>query len=152
LSNGPSIEELAARLARLEDERAILQTLHRYGHCIDYGLEPEWVDCFTDDGVFDVRARNGDTMFLCTGREELKTFVAGHTRPPAAYHKHFVADSMIEINDDTAHVDSYFARVDADADGGPAFVVAMGAYRDDLVRCPDGKWRIRVRRAELEDR
>jgi hypothetical protein len=49
------VQELVKRLAALEEERAILRTLYRYGHSIDYGLELEWVDCFTEDGVFDVR-------------------------------------------------------------------------------------------------
>ena len=53
------VEELVRRLAALEAERAILRTLYRYGHSIDYGLEQEWVDCFTEDGVFDVRRRVG---------------------------------------------------------------------------------------------
>ena len=51
------VQESVRRLAALEAERAILRTLYRYGHSIDYGLEQEWVDCFTEDGVFDVRRR-----------------------------------------------------------------------------------------------
>jgi SnoaL-like domain len=152
MSDGLNTEDLAARLAHLEDERAIMRTLQRYGHSIDYGLEEDWVDCFTDDGVFDVRARNGDVFVRCEGRDALLAFVQGHTRPPAAYHKHVVVDPMIEISGDSAHVDSYFARIDADDDGGRAFVMAMGRYRDDLVRCPDGMWRISSRLAEIQDR
>jgi 3-phenylpropionate/cinnamic acid dioxygenase small subunit len=48
--------DLEARIALLEDEQAILKNLYRYGHSIDYGDEEAWVDCFTEDGVFDVRA------------------------------------------------------------------------------------------------
>jgi len=40
------VQELVRRLAALEAERAILRSLYRYGHSIDYGLEREWVDCF----------------------------------------------------------------------------------------------------------
>ena len=32
-----TLESLAVRLQMLEDERAILQTLHQYGHAMDYG-------------------------------------------------------------------------------------------------------------------
>ena len=42
------VQELLRRLAALEAERAILRTLYRYGHSIDYGLEQEWVDCFIE--------------------------------------------------------------------------------------------------------
>jgi hypothetical protein len=151
MSDGPSIEDLTVRLRHLEDERAILRTLYRYGHAIDYGHEQEWIDGFTDDGVFDVRNRGGDVFVRCEGRQELLAFVQGHTRPPAAYHKHLVVDPMIDIDGDAAHVDSYFARIDADDDGGKTFVMAMGRYRDELVRCPDGIWRIRARLAEIQD-
>src|SRR5271169_2762884 len=152
MSSPVNIEDLAIRLARLEDERAILQTLYRYGHALDYGHEDDWVDGFTTDGVFDVRNRNGELFVRCEGREQLLTFAQEHTRPPAAYHKHFVVDPLIELKGDTAHVDSYFARIDADDAGGHAYVIAMGRYRDDLVRCPDGVWRIRLRLAEIQDR
>ena len=49
--------DIESRLALLEAESAILKNLYRYGHAIDYGDEEAWVDCFTEDGVFDVRAR-----------------------------------------------------------------------------------------------
>src|SRR5439155_10811096 len=35
--------DLAAQLALLEDERAVLRTLHTYGQSIDYGEEEAWV-------------------------------------------------------------------------------------------------------------
>ena len=35
---------------------------------------------------------------------------------------------------------------------GRAYVMAMGRYRDELVRCADGEWRIRERLAEIQDR
>jgi hypothetical protein len=150
MSDTPSVQELAARLALLEDERAILRTLYRYGHALDYGLEDEWADCFTEDGVFDVRSRDGESFVRCEGREQLHAFAAGHTRAPMAFHKHFVADPLITFDGETARVDSYFARVDADGPGGHTYIVAMGRYRDELVRCPDGVWRITLRLAEMQ--
>ncbi|MCU1457885.1 MAG: hypothetical protein JWL73_1977, partial [Actinomycetia bacterium] len=42
-----AVLDLEARVARLEAERDILDLLSRYGHAIDYGLEHEWVDCFS---------------------------------------------------------------------------------------------------------
>jgi SnoaL-like domain len=150
MSDTPSIQELAARLALLEDERAVLRTLYRYGPALDYGHEDDWVDCFTEDGVFDVRSRDGESFVRCEGREQLHAFAAGHTRAPMAFHKHFVADPLITFDGETARVDSYFARVDADGPGGHTYIVAMGRYRDELVRCPDGVWRITLRLAEMQ--
>jgi hypothetical protein len=40
------VQELVRRLAALETERAILRTLYRYGHSIDYGLEQDAWEIF----------------------------------------------------------------------------------------------------------
>jgi hypothetical protein len=148
------IDELSARLARLEDERAVLDNLHRYGYSIDYGLEDDWVDCFLPDVRFEVRRRlETDNLTVCEGEDALRRFVANHTRPPARYHKHIVVDSRIVVAGDRATSVSYFIRVDADiASSGRSFVHAMGRYHDTLARCDDGRWRFIERLAEVEDR
>jgi hypothetical protein len=145
-------QELAARVVALEDERAITRTLCRYSHAIDYGLEEEWVDCFTEDGVFEVRLRDGELYALCQGQADLLAFAQGHTRPPTGYHKHFVGVPLIEVRGDQARADSYFARMDMTADKLATYVRAMGRYRDDLVRSEDGVWRIRKRFTEIQSR
>ena len=55
------IKSLEERLQRLEDERAILETLYHYGHTIDSCLAAEWADCFVEDGVFETRVRETGT-------------------------------------------------------------------------------------------
>jgi len=55
------------------------------------------------------------------------------------------------IDGDRASVVSYFLRVDAGVEPGPAFVLASGRYLDDFVRGDDGVWRIRARRCEVEN-
>jgi len=143
MSESPSIEALAARLTALEDERAILGTMYRYGRCLDYGHENEWADCFTEDGSF-----VAGQIINCQGREQLLAFAKAHTRAPAKYHKHIVISPLIEINGDTAHATSYYARIDNDDEGGHPYVRAAGLFRDELLRCPDGAWRFRSRHAE----
>ena len=39
----PTLEQ---RLSLLEDKREILRTLHDYGHCLDYGDEAGFMDCW----------------------------------------------------------------------------------------------------------
>jgi alpha-D-ribose 1-methylphosphonate 5-triphosphate diphosphatase PhnM len=134
-----------------------VDTLARYGHAIDYGLEAVWLDCFTDDGAFDVRARNSAEMTRrFEGRSQLAGFVAQHTRAPDAYHKHLMVEPRVTVDGDEATAESYFVRVDADmaASGAPGAtrIVAIGRYRDRLTRGPDGRWRFRERIAEVEDR
>jgi ketosteroid isomerase-like protein len=142
-------DDLEARVALLESERAVLKTLHRYGHAIDYGDEEAWVDCFTEDGVFDVRARlSHQPNRVVRGRDELRAFIERHTRAPELWHKHLLVEPLIEVDGDAATVVSYLAVV-MEHDDEPLLRV-FGRYRDRLVRCPDGRWRFRERIAEVE--
>jgi 3-phenylpropionate/cinnamic acid dioxygenase small subunit len=152
------LDELALRLQSLEAERGVRATLYRYGHALDYGAEDDWVGCFTAQAHYEVRERRGEpaegtraaAMRRYDGRDELAAFAARHTRAPERFHKHLVVDPVITIDGDRATAVSYFVRLD-DIDGEPA-VYAFGRYRDELVRCGDGRWRFAIRVAEVESR
>jgi 3-phenylpropionate/cinnamic acid dioxygenase small subunit len=143
------------RLEALEAERAILDTLYRYGHTIDYGDEAGWVDCFTTDAVYDVRrgpqTGRADEVVRCEGRAQIAAFVGAHSRAPSAWHKHLLSEVRVELEPDraTATAQSYFVRLDHEDGVGP-YVRSFGRYRDRLVREPDGRWRIEERIAEVE--
>jgi hypothetical protein len=152
LSTGASVEE---RLAALEAERAILDTLYRYGHTIDYGDEAGWVDCFTKDAVYEVRrgpqTGRADELVRCVGRAELAAFVAAHSRAPWAWHKHFLCEVRVTLDPGgaTAQAQSYFVRLDHEDQVGP-YIRAFGRYLDQLVCDTDARWRIQERIAEVE--
>jgi ketosteroid isomerase-like protein len=133
-----------ARLRRLEDERAILARMHTYGHALDYGLRETWLDCWTEDALLEW------PHGTFSGRAEIGRAFDEHTHAPEAFHKHVVVDPLIELDGDRARVDSYFARLDHRT-AGP-IVRSMGRYRDLLLRCHDGEWRLQERRTELESR
>jgi hypothetical protein len=104
-----SVDDLVKRLELLEDERAILQTLYRYGHCIDYGLEREWVGLFTEDGIYEIRLRHPGSVIRKEGSQALAQFIAEHTRAPARYHKHLLVEPLITLeSNNQATVQSYF--------------------------------------------
>lgn len=140
-------EELAARVAQLEDERAVLETLYRYAHAIDYGDFDAWADCFAEDAVFDVRF-GGDARYVVTGRADLREFVGRHTHAPDAWHKHLLIEPLVSVAGDTATATSYLAVVQ-DGDGVPVLRL-FGRYRDRLARGADGRWRFTERLAEVE--
>jgi hypothetical protein len=149
----PSTGAPAARLQALEDERAIQQTLHQYGHSMDYGPDAEFIDCFTPEGVWDVRMRKSPAgSFRCRGHPEIAQSLAGQTemRAPAVSAKHLVMNPQIAVTGDEAAVRSYFLRVEP-RDNGPTEIVASGRYLDHLVRCADGHWRFTERIAEIDD-
>jgi hypothetical protein len=151
------VDDTKDELGRLQDERAILDTLYRYSHCLDYGREEEWVDCFIEDGVWDSRRSpiaalgapgRPNQPWIVRGHDELAKFAAAHTRAPEAWHKHLLCEPMIDIDGDRAQADSYFVRVDLHPTG--SFIRAFGRYRDTLVRCPDDRWRFEHRIAEID--
>jgi hypothetical protein len=148
------LRELATRLTKLEDERAIRDTLYAYGHTLDYGDEEGWADCFTAAARRESRRRiDPSKTTLCVGSDQIRDFAKNHTRPPGKYHKHIVADVRIECDgvSDQARAVSYFLKVDEDPSRGHPFIQAMGRYIDTLRRCKDGKWRIEDRLCEVEN-
>lgn len=146
------VEALEARLQRLEDERAILETLHRYGHSMDYGPDADFLSCFVEEGIWDVQMRRSGAGFRCSGRAEIAASLEAQTsvRAPALYAKHVVVDARIVVDGDRATAVSYFLRVEP-KDDGPTRIVASGRYLDRLVRDSDGAWRFEERIAEIDD-
>ena len=151
------VADLAARLSRLETERAILQTLHRYGHSIDYGREADWLDCFTAEGAFDIRfpaaaqvGASAENRRRIGGQAALGEFIRGHTRAPEVWHKHLLIEPVIDVAADgrQASARSYFAMLDAPTEA-PS-IRAFGRYLDDLRLGGDGVWRFQERIAEIE--
>jgi ketosteroid isomerase-like protein len=138
-----SVEE---RLALLEAEREILKTLHTYGHTLDHDLEEEFVDCWVENAVLHWPDPPFPEPFR--GRAGIREAFRGHTHAPAVYHKHIVVDPRIEIDGETATVESYYTRLD-DGPNGP-YIFSFGRYRDVLTRCDDGRWRFSERRALKE--
>lgn len=144
-----AIVGIIKRLEVLEEERAILRMLHRYGHCIDYAL-PEWAELFTRDGVFDVRFREGmrHESFKLEGREALSGHIAAHYKPPAKYTKHLLIEPLIFFTGKgKATAESYWVRLDEVQ--GKAYVVGFGRYFDRLVK-RSGRWLFRERICDVE--
>jgi hypothetical protein len=144
--------ELAGRVARLEDERAVVATLYAYGEALDYGDRKLFLDCFTPDAEYAVEMRlEQEGSFSYRGHDELTVYFDGHTHAPAAYHKHVTVNPVVVCDGDTATATSYFLRVDAAPESGPAIVLASGRYLDQFVRDPGGRWLITSRRCEVEN-
>jgi predicted nuclease of predicted toxin-antitoxin system len=147
-----ALDALTARLTRLEDERAILDTLHRYGQAADAGDADIWAGLFTEEGVFAATDRDGRTLFSERGRpalaQWLRNFRAGEKRVT----KHVVLAPVIEIDGARATVTSYLTRLSENAGDpyDPPFVLLMGRYVDSMVKGADGRWRFAERVARTE--
>jgi ketosteroid isomerase-like protein len=149
MSAPADLTELLARVRALEDERDVIRTLHRYGHALDAGDEDAWVDLFTEHGTFSASGRDpGHTTFSIRGREELRAFVAGHSRPPHGHHQHHVAEPLVTLDGDTATCRSTMFVV-MDHEQRPVLRV-FGRYEDRLERGDDGAWRFTARVAAID--
>jgi ketosteroid isomerase-like protein len=147
-----SLEE---RLQALEDREEILRTMYQYAHALDYGSDAsELTDCFTDDGIWystieGVWAGGSDRRY--EGKQQLAEWFSDVTTrgKPGHFQKHVMVEPDIRLEGDQAIVTSYFNSQRETADG--PLLCSMGRYMDILVRCPDGRWRIKQRHCSMEN-
>ena len=126
----------------LEDKEAIRELLALYCFHFDGGRFDDWLDLFTEEGVFEV---SGVGRF--TGREQLRAFLKNvplTNGVPAM--KHCVMNDIVRVDGDSATSQSYVlvARGGARLDLGVA-----GRYEDRLQRV-NGQWRFAERKAFLD--
>lgn len=146
MTHTPLAQGITQRLQVLLDKRAILNTLHAYGHCLDYGDEEGFMDCWTADAVL------GWTVYAgpLHGHERIRAGFRAHTHAPDAWHKHLLAEPLISLHGDTARVHSMFFRLDPYVSTAGPEIYAFGRYIDTLRRCADGRWRFTERVVEKE--
>ena len=142
---------LAPRLEVIEAARAVERLLVDYGSGIDDGDEDLLAGCFAPDGTWELR-RDGTVTRRYTTPDELRAWVRRHHEIDHPPHKHVFTNPSISVDADTARATTYFLRVDARpvASEAPPYVLAMGRYEDEVVRCDDGAWRFRSRVAHME--
>jgi hypothetical protein len=145
------LEALLSRVTRLEDEQAILDTLHRYNRAVDVGDDAAWAELFTEDGIFRCLDRAGAEILRIQGREALAKWVRGFRASETTLTKHHVVAPVITIDGKTAAVESYSFRLSESGDPGDSpFLLLMGRYRDDMVKDGQGRWRFRQRNTITE--
>ncbi len=121
-----------------QDRLEILELLARYAHATDRVDAVARADVFTDDGVFDA---SGPALH---GRDAL----LNAKRPAnAADLRHWVNNSVIEGEGDTARAVTYLAVIDT---AEPLQIWLTGVYYDTL-RKLDGRWRFAYRNFVRDD-
>jgi SnoaL-like domain len=169
--NDQSIEK---RLMAVEDRLLILDTLQEYCHAFDYGDSHALRDCFVDDAVWYWTVKDSDLQAAlqsqgfkmvgtfeeplevghdtdgAIGREQLSFMAAAPMGPPTTWTKHSLSNVMIKIANDEATSNCYYVVTDASKHSTGSYLMASGRYQDKLVRCADGKWRIKWRMCDLD--
>jgi hypothetical protein len=126
-------------------DRAQIEDLQgRYLFAMNWGDFATYASTFTEDGVLDW-ARN-----TVTGRDAIRQeaevlwqvfsgLEEGETATSAPTRRHFIANTVLEIDEDTAVGRAYWYEFDIGMSGQQPFVLAYGHYEDEL-RKVDGKW------------
>lgn len=135
------LEQLAARVGRIEDERAILERLHLAAQLLDTQNYQAYADCFSEGASFAAYAAGSEPRVI-DGRAALATY-----RPYAvAARRHFVLEPVVDLDQEgqTATANSCFIVLE-EHDGRP-HVRVFGRYSDRLEKGDDGIWRLAERR------
>jgi SnoaL-like protein len=145
---------LEARVAALEDEKAIREVLARYGYYADAPLDEEYFSLFTEDCVMDVSSGRGDNPYEVVrweGLAAMREFLAVRT---AAHDDGFYGRSMhvqgnnlaIRIDGDTAVANGYSFIFHQD---GPTLRLLSASLNEWHLRRRDGRWLIQERKRRM---
>jgi 3-phenylpropionate/cinnamic acid dioxygenase small subunit len=125
----------------VSDHENVLDTIHRYCEAIDAQRRDEWLDCFADDALWEIRSPDGSVARSLRGRAQLQEFFDGRTPPPSQ--RHLITNTRVLVDGDRATSTSYFFTTSLD--DGASKIGTVGQYADQLVRGADGVWRFTER-------
>lgn len=124
--------------AQIEDLQA------RYLFAMNWGDFETYASTFTEDGVLDWA--RGTAVGRGAIRQEAEVLwqlfsglEAGETATSAPQRRHFIGNSVLDIDEDTAIGRSYWYEFDIEASSRQPIVLAYGHYEDEM-RKVDGKW------------
>lgn len=113
-----------------DDVEGIRRTLALYCQLMDDARYDEVADLFTTDGRWNVQGSEH------VGNQAIRSVMASWPGPSGT--KHITANSVIDIDGDTASSVSDFVLFQPSPVGGVA--VRAGRYRDSLRKDPTGQW------------
>jgi ketosteroid isomerase-like protein len=129
----------------VEDRLEILDLLARYGHAYDSGDREALEQVFVEDAEFRIVGEVGRVPAAMNGREAIVAGLTGKWAAIRPEQRRHVATNLVvlEQTDATARAMSYLVLVSTSS--GSPVVLSTGRYDDELVKGPDGRWRIRLR-------
>jgi len=144
--DGDTLEELHARVGRLEDEAAITRLIMSYGPAADAGLTSFAGQLWLEDGVYDWDA-DGEPHLGSAGVDAMLQG-ENHQGLIARGVAHFAGPLLIDLDGDRATVLNYSLIMRREEDRH--YLWRVSAVRWDVERA-DARWRIRRRTNRLLD-
>lgn len=118
-----------------DDRAAILELSARYLHASDRGDVDAWLDCFTEDGIFEAAPEPP-----VTGRSALRDYATCLIADVPV--RHAPAALWVQGDGDRASMHSYFTVMRL---SDPPVAIQVGRYEDRLAKVA-GEWKIAQRR------
>jgi len=136
-----------------EDRLAIIETIARYSHAWGEGDTDRWIDVFTDDAVFEVRARDAAAPHTRhAGRDALYAWAKErHASREGNENIRPMNTGTVfeELTGTTARTRTMLLQTQRAGEWrGPSLNVS-GIYTDDWRKTADG-WRLAYRRLQLD--
>jgi len=126
-----------------EDREQIRELYARYAYTVDLGRYPEWVQCFTEDGVFE-----SPIFGPHKGAQGLLKFTALYKESQAgAQVRHVMSNVTFAIDGDHATGGCYLSYYHCK--DGKVSLAALGRYEDKL-RKVNGEWLFESRKVLLD--
>lgn len=117
------------------DRAVIVELSARYLHAFDRGDVDAWLDCFTEDGIFEAVPEAP-----ATGRTALRDYAACLVVDVPV--RHAPAALWVQGDGDSATMRSYFTMMRL---SDPPETIQVGRYEDRLAKVA-GEWKIARRR------
>lgn len=124
------------------DRAEIENLLERYCWTVDRGHWDEWLQCFTEDGGFEVRGQR------IQGHAHLRAFADKEVAQAFLWVRHLLHQPTIEILGPTeARARCYLELRGATARGHD--IEALGFYDDTIVKTNEG-WKFKLRKGKFD--
>lgn len=138
------VEDLLARLSRLEDERDIARLIASYGPAVDAGDADAAARLWAHDGVYDI-----DLMRM-ESRDDVHAMVrsAAHQKMVAHGCSHFLGPAVVTVDGDAAVAVCESLVLVRDGDG---YRVWRATANHFVLRRIDGQWQISTRTSRVLD-
>jgi 3-phenylpropionate/cinnamic acid dioxygenase small subunit len=148
------VSDVEARLRRIEDERAVLDALHRYGQGVTFKDRTLWLSAFAADATLTMRYWPDLQLAVdLRGHGQLAAWFDEHERQwPVGSEAQLTINARVAV-DATGRANSVcsFVVLMRSDEGAPS-LRTIGRYDDSFVRDDDGVWRIADRQVVTSTR